>query len=98
MDTNRSGLDRIGQDAGAQAGPNVPPGPGYPNEEVEAPDWEKDVPAQAIHLSGKNRRNLISIFIWHDDTFQVVDERGGARATIIDTHTAPKAKVQQVTL
>lgn len=59
---------------------------------------QKDRPAQAIHLSGKNGRSLVSVFVWHDDTFQVVDERGGARASIIDTHEAAKPKTQQVTL
>lgn len=77
----------------------TPPSSSQDDEpEERVPPWEKDVPAQALHISGKNRRALISVFVWHDDTFQVVDERLGARATIIDTHEAAKPKTQQVTL
>lgn len=50
---------------------------------------------QALHVSDKLGNALVSVFVFADDSFQVVDERKGARAVIMDTREkAPAAPVK----
>ena len=46
----------------------------------------------ATHYSDQQGRALLSVFIRHDGTFQVVDERGGQRKVLADFDGEPKAK------
>lgn len=47
---------------------------------------ERGRPYQSIHIDDRKGRRLLAVFIYQDDTFQIVDERGDNRKVVIDTH------------
>jgi hypothetical protein len=59
----------------------------------DAPEPEGEPRVQSILVSDKRGRSLVSVYVRADDTFQVVDERGGSRLLLMDTKETEKARM-----
>lgn len=58
------------------------------SDQTKGAPEEEPARTQAIHLSDRKGRSLVSVFVRADDSFQVVDERGNNRNLLIDTLVA----------
>lgn len=54
----------------------------------------EDTRTQSTHISDRRGNPLVSVFVFADDTFQVVDERGSNRRVVLDTHIGPRVSVR----